>query len=124
MQSTKIDFLSKYNDLINSAFTSAQEFPNNLCDFLVNEYEFEAVVLARKLFNSEFEILGKSIQARKSLLPNTQIKCSVCPTLKEESTETNFHVIPECNFSASEIVMNEGCLHISISDSEKNIQKR
>ena len=123
MQSTKIDFLSKYNDLINSAFTSAQEFPNNLCDFLVNEYEFEAVVLARKLFNSEFEILGKSIQARKSLLPNTQIKCSVCPTLKEESTETNFHVIPECNFSASEIVMNEGCLHISISDSEKVLLK-
>ena len=59
MKSAKIDFLSKYNDLINSALSSSTEFPNDLCELLIKEYEFEAVVLT-KFINSGFEILGKS----------------------------------------------------------------
>ncbi len=123
MQSAKIDFLSKYNDLVNFAFTSAKEFPDNLCDFLVNEYEFEAVVLTVKVHDTEFEILGKSSHARKSYTSNSFLKCNVCTQVINDSTETRFEFDNGCEFTASDVMMNEGCVYISISHSERVLLK-
>ena len=123
MQSAKIDFLSKYNDLVNSALTSAKEFPDNLCDFLVNEYEFEAVVLTAKVRETEFEILGKSSHARKSYTSNSFLKCNVCTQVINDSTETRFEFDNGCEFTASDVMMNEGCVYISISHSERVLLK-
>ena len=123
MQSAKIDFLSKYNDLVNSALTSAKEFPDNLCDFLVNEYEFEAVVLTVKVNDYKFEILGKSSHARKSYTSDSFLKCNVCSRTINDSTETRFEFDTDCEFTASDVMMNEGCLHISISNSERVLLK-
>ena len=123
MQSAKIDFLSKYNDLVNSALTSAKEFPDNLCDFLVKEYEFEAVVLTAKVSDNEFEILGKSSQSRKSYSSDSFLKCNVCNQTNNDSTVTRFEFDTDCEFTASDVMMNEGCLHISISNSERVLLK-
>jgi CheY-like chemotaxis protein/signal transduction histidine kinase len=123
MQSAKIDFLSKYNDLVNSALTSAKEFPDNLCDFLVNEYEFNAVVLTVKVNDNEFEILGKSSQARKSYTSDSFLKCTVCTQVNNDSTEPRFEFDTGCEFTASDVMMNEGCLHLSISNNERVLLK-
>ena len=123
MQSAKIDFLSKYNDLVNSAYTSAKEFHDNLCDFLVNEYEFEAVILTLKVNDNEFEILGKSGHARKSYTSGSFLKCNVCTEVIYDSTETRFEFDNDCEFTASDVMMNEGCLYISISNSERVLLK-
>ena len=56
MQSSKIDFISKYNNLIKIALSSSLEFPDGLCDFLVNEYEFDSIVLV-KVKEKGFEFL-------------------------------------------------------------------
>ena len=122
MQSSKIDFLSKYNSLIESALTSADEFPNDLCEFLVNEYELEAVVLTR-ITESHIEILGTSGNSRKSLSRESLIKCNNCTARKENTTETYFVVEEECGFTATDVVVNEGCLHISVSENEKVMLK-
>ncbi len=100
MQSAKIDFLSKYNDLVNSALTSVKEFPDNLCDFLVNEYEFEAVVLTVKVNDNEFEILGKSSHARKSYSSDSFLKCNVCNQTINDSTVIRFEFDKDCEFTA------------------------
>ncbi|MCH6573911.1 MAG: response regulator [Bacteroidetes bacterium] len=123
MQSAKIDFLSKYNDLVNSALTSVKEFPDNLCDFLVNEYEFEAVVLTVKVNDNEFEILGKSSHARKSYTSDSFLKCNVCNQTINDSTVIRFEFDNDCEFTASDVMMNEGCLHISISNRERVLLK-
>jgi CheY-like chemotaxis protein/signal transduction histidine kinase len=123
MKSAKIDFLSKYNDLVNSAFTSAKEFPDKLCDFLVHEYEFEAVVLTVKVNDNAFEILGKSGQVRKSYTSDSFLKCNVCAQIINDSTETRFEFDTGCEFTASDVMMNEGCLHINISNSERVLLK-
>ena len=121
MQSSKIDFITKYNDLIRFALSSSQEFPNNLCEFLVNEYEIEAAVLAR-VVEKKFEVLGKSSEARKALVPNTMISCANCFLFSFESTETRFDVNPQCEFKATDHVLIEGCLHISITEKEHPLQ--
>ena len=38
MQSSKIDFLGKYNELIQAATRSSADFPSKLCDFIAVSY--------------------------------------------------------------------------------------
>ncbi|MGD8307167.1 MAG: ATP-binding protein, partial [Ignavibacteria bacterium] len=123
MNSAKIDFLSKYNRLVTSSLSSAKEFPDKLCEFLVNEYEFEAVVLALKTGKSNFTVLGKSTNARKSFAADTSVNCDKCSHIDENETDTKFEIQQDCRFTVSDVVMNEGCLHINISENEKVILK-
>ena len=122
MQSSKIDYIKKYNDLIRFALSSSQEFPNNLCEFLVSEYDIEAAVLTRVVDNN-IEVLGKSSEARKGLASNTMISCTNCSHFSSESTETKFEIDPQCEFKATDQILIEGCLHLSITDKDKVVVK-
>ncbi|MBE0573221.1 MAG: response regulator, partial [Ignavibacteriaceae bacterium] len=122
MQSSKIDFISKYNNLINVALTASGEFPGNLCDYLVSEFDLEAVVLV-KIKENGFEFLGKSSSAKKSYDINSKLLCTHCNSLNYNSTETKFESNPQCEFKASDVVLNEACLHISITDNERVLLK-
>ena len=122
MLSSKIDLISKYNTVVQYALSAAKEFPNNLCDYLVNEYELEAVVLL-KVKDKSFELLGKSSTAKKSLNQATVYTCKNCQALQNSSNETMFEVNHQCEFHVADIVSNEGCLHITITDKEKVLLK-
>ncbi len=122
MLSSKIDLTSKYNNIVQYALSAAKEFPNNLCDYLVQEYELEAVVLL-KVKDKSFELLGKSTSAKKSLSSNSSYTCNFCPALQTTFTETAFEVNQQCEFNAADIVIFEGCLHITITEKEKVVLK-
>ena len=122
MQSSKIDFISKYNDIVQFALSAARELPDSLCEYLVNEFEFEAVVLV-KIKEKGFEFLGKSSTAKKSYNHSSQLNCLSCNLVNSYSTETIFEVNPQCEFKSSDVVLNEGCLQISITDDERVLLK-
>jgi CheY-like chemotaxis protein/signal transduction histidine kinase len=122
MQSSKIDFINKNNNLIRFALSSSQEFPDILCEFLVNEYELEAVILTR-VIDKNIEVLGKSSEARKGLGNSEMVKCTTCPQFDFESTETKFEINPQCEFKAMDQVLVEGCLQLSITDKDKVVLK-
>ena len=122
MHSSKIDLISKYNNLVQYALSSAKEFPDNLCDYLVDEYELEAVVLL-KVKDKSLDLLGKSSSAKKSLDQSSVYTCNYCQALQNNSSETVFEVNQQCEFNAADIVINEGCLHITITENEKVIVK-
>lgn len=122
MLSSKINFISNYNDLVQYALSAAKEFPDSLCEYLVNEFEFEAAVLV-KIRDNRFEYLGKSTASKKSLNYKSDLVCNFCSALNNPPTETKFETNPACEFSASDVVLNEGCLHLSITDDEKVLIK-
>lgn len=122
MLSSKINFISNYNDLVQHALSSAKEFPDSLCDYLVNEFELEAAALF-KVRDKRFEFLGKSSKAKKSLTETPELGCNLCNALNNNSTETLFEINPQCEFKVSDIILNEGCLHISVTDDEKVLIK-
>jgi CheY-like chemotaxis protein/nitrogen-specific signal transduction histidine kinase len=122
MLSSKINFITNYNDLVSNALSSAKEFPDSLCDYLVNEFEFEAVVLL-KIRDKRFEFLGKSSGSKKSLNYLSNLGCNSCKALKDPSAETKFETNSQCEFAASDVVSFEGCLHINISDDERALIK-
>jgi len=85
MQSSRIDFISKFNDLINVALAASGEFPDNLCDYLVSEFDLEAVVIV-KIKENGFEFLGKSSYAKKSYDINSKLVCTHCISINSTST--------------------------------------
>jgi len=122
MQSSKIDSISKYNSIVQYALSAAKEFPNNLCDFLVTEYELEAVVLLN-VKEASFELLGKSSSAKKSLTQAAQYSCKHCQVLQNATSDIQLEMNPECELRAADIVTNEGCLYVPVSGSERVILK-
>ena len=122
MQSSKIDFISKYNDLINYALSASSEFPESLCEYLVSEFEFDAVAIV-KVKENGFEFLGKSSSAKKTYEQGSAISCNHCNSVNYFSTETKFEVVPECEFKVSDVIQHEGCLHLSVTDKERVLLK-
>jgi CheY-like chemotaxis protein/signal transduction histidine kinase len=118
MQSSKIDFLIKYNNLVNSALTSAKDFHNDLCDFLVEEYELDGIVIMQ-MKDNEFQILGNSSSSRKSYIPGKVLKCNVCSHFSDRSPDTQFETSKDCEITVSDMVMNEGSLYISVTENEQ-----
>jgi len=122
MQSSKIDFLSKYNDILSYALSASGDFPNSLCEYLAAELELEACVLV-KIKEKGFEFLGKSPSAKDSYNVSSELRCQHCNAIDRVSTETTFEANPQCEFKASDVVLNEGCLYTSITDSERVLIK-
>ncbi len=122
MQSSKIDFLKKYNDIVNFALSASSEFPESLCEYLVSEFELDAVVIV-KVKDKGFEFLGKSSSAKKQYNQSSEINCTKCNAVNYVSTEIKFEFDPQCDFKAADMVLNEGCLHISVTDSERVLIK-
>ncbi|MFO7444808.1 MAG: response regulator [Ignavibacteriaceae bacterium] len=123
MQSSKIDFLTKYNDLLKSAVKASPDFPDNLCEYLVNDFEFQSAVVFKVMDGSNLKVIGRSGAAKKSFVRNTTVSCSACHCLKTNPEAPQFNIQPDCEIQVSEFVIYEGCLYIKISESEKLLIK-
>lgn len=123
MQSSKLDFLSKYNNLVKSASNASHGLPDELCEFLVSEYELQAAVLFKVEDDKSLLVLGKSGEAKKSLQANSLHECSGCPALKGGTAPGELGSPNGCDIQISEFVVYESCLHVNISGKEKALIK-
>lgn len=118
MQSSKIDFLGKYNDLVQTATNSSSDFPNKICDFVASEFELEAAVLFKIKSNKSLELIGKSFGSKKSLTADVQLACPGCNVIIDEKNPGKLHIQKDCNFNITDQLMNEGCILINVTDDQ------
>ncbi len=123
MQSSKIESLIRYNDLINLAVKSSQEFPASLCEFLVSELELQATVLFKINEDDGLLFLGKSDGAKKAFFKDSLFRCAVCKSISANQDSINFNSQTDCEIQTSDFVIYEGCLFIKISSSERFLIK-
>lgn len=123
MQSSKIDFLGKYNELVQVALKSSADFPNKICDFITTEFEVDASAIFKVNNNKNLELIGKSYSCKKSLSSQTQLSCPNCQSLADETNVLKFNIQTNCNFNITEQLMNEGCVLINIADGQSALLK-
>lgn len=123
MQSSKIDFIGKYNKLIHYASTYSEEFPSVLCDFLSEEFELEAAALFKVTTSNSFEVIGRSARVKKSTKIASLVECESCTLLSGDSIKDNFNLQKDCKITLTDLVQNEGCSIIQISPTEKILIK-
>ncbi len=123
MHSAKLDFLTKYNELISLAVKGSQEFPDNLCEYICSEYDLQAVLFFKVIEDSGLLMLGKSSAAKKTYIKNNNFYCNFCNSIFSQPESITFDVQQECEIQATDVVNFEGCLLIKIDENDKVLFK-
>lgn len=123
MQSSKIDFIGKYNELIQTSIQSSADFPNKLCDFIATEFELDAVAVFKVNNGINLELIGKSAAVKKSLVRETQLTCPNCKNLLDKNLSNQFNIQSNCSINITDHVLNEGCILINVADEQSALIK-
>jgi CheY-like chemotaxis protein/signal transduction histidine kinase len=115
MQSSKIEFLSKYNDLLNIALKSQQDFPDIISDFLVSEYELEAVTIFKIADNSSLSVLGRSSSSKKAFIKNATFDCGNCFCVKSAADFNQINMQSDCEIQITDYMIYEVCIKFRFS---------
>ncbi len=118
----KFEILDKYNSLIKSAYSGRDNFPDEVCNFLVNDFEFQAAVLFKIVQSNSLLVLGKSSTARKNYLRGSEFSCSVC-NLFNNVGEYSVNSDSNCELQISEFVIYESCITFNLDSKEKAFLK-
>ncbi|MDR3609470.1 MAG: response regulator [Ignavibacteriaceae bacterium] len=116
MQSSKIEFLSKYNDLLNIALKSQQDFPDIISDYLVSEYELEAVTIFKIADNLTLSVLGRSSSAKKSFIKNANFECNNCFCIKSAADFNQINMQSDCEIQITDYMIYEVCIKFKYSN--------
>lgn len=122
MNSAKINFIMKFDDLIQSSIKSYSDLPNKLCELLISEFEFEAVALFKVNPNFNFELIGRSSTVKKNLELTSFQKCENCEVIKL-GQKLNFTLIDNCKIFLTDRVLAEGCSIIPLADGTEVLLK-
>lgn len=123
MQSSKIDFLSKYNELLNLAVSSSADFPSKLCEFLTSEFELDAAVIFKFNNSSGFEAIGKSAGVKKSIIIGSTHSCPNCQIFNGKTLPDTFNQQNDCAIHITDHLINEGCVVLNLGDNNKALMK-
>ena len=117
----KLEALEKSNELSRSALMGNDNFPDEICNHLVSEFELQASVLF-KVTGNELVVLGKSNSARKNFLRGSKVGCGVCKIINEQN---DFAVNSDsnCSLQISEFVVYETCVVFKLNNNEKGFIK-
>lgn len=117
----KIDLVQKYTSLFDAAKNGKDNFVNVICNFLVNEFHYQSVILFRVLENNLFQVLGKSNNARKNYLIGSEFTCSVCNVTKAKGT--SFYSDSKCELQISEYLVYEICSKFDFTQKDSALLK-
>lgn len=123
MQSSKIDFLSKYNEILNLAVSSSADFPSKLCEFLTTEFELDAAVLFKVNNPNSYETIGKSTGVKKSIIIGSTQTCQNCNALNGRAPVDSLNIQNDCALHITDHLINEGCILLNLGDSSKALLK-
>lgn len=97
-------------------------FLDEVCNFLVKEFNLEAAVIFRLNDNKTLKLLGKPNNISKEFLKNNNFYCNDCNNITEDNQYT-INTKLECNAKITNNKFPESCIYIKISDTIKLIIK-
>lgn len=118
----KIEILNNFNELLSVAAKGKDSFPDTLCNFIVTEFEYQAIVLFELLESNGFKVIGKSLNARKNYLHGSEFSCSACKLVNNPNDFSISHD-SNCELQISEFVIYESCVSFNIKLGERGLIK-
>ncbi|MEG8945478.1 response regulator [Rosettibacter firmus] len=97
-------------------------FLDEVCNFLVKEFNLEAAVIFRLNDNKTLKLLGKPNNISKEFLKNNNFYCNDCNNITEDNQYT-INTKLECNAKITNNKFPESCIYVKISDTIKLIIK-
>ncbi|MCF8262014.1 MAG: response regulator [Melioribacteraceae bacterium] len=114
--------INRFNTVIKIASAQNEDFPDELCDFLSEQYQLQGVVLfSIEGSNNDLMVLGKSKNAKKAYLNGTKVNCSICKLIN--SGENGLNTDAKCELQVSEFLVYESCYKFDLFDGTKAFLK-
>jgi CheY-like chemotaxis protein/two-component sensor histidine kinase len=123
MNTAKIELLNKYNELLSFAQKNHSDFAEHICEFLVSEYELQAVVLFKITEENKLMVLGKSSSAKKTYLKDSVFDCPLCKIKNDAISKFSFNSDSECELQTTDYVIYEACVLLKINHTDKAFLK-
>ena len=120
MQNSKDEFLKKLNALTCKLNEGSNEFVYKLCDYVVEVFDLESVVIFKILNDSNLRLLGKSVSAKNSYNTASNYQCKKCTSLLSQQDSAIFDRHSGCELPASDSDHNGSTLLLKLPG-EKNI---
>jgi CheY-like chemotaxis protein len=118
----KLDLLIKLNELTEYARRGDEFLPDEICNFLLNEFDLSAVALFKVGVNNSLENFGKSAGVNIKSSVKEGFNCSVCD-LSNHSNELVFKTDKECIVRISGPMIQEACSYFNLPDKNKILFK-
>lgn len=118
----KYDFLKKISELSEFAKRGDDFFADEVCNFIVDEFNLEAAVLFSIGTDHKFTVLSRSRSARKSYSKGSAHNCQSCKNLVSELTNTLYND-SSCQIQISDFLVYEACALVKVSDELKILIK-
>ncbi len=119
---SKIEALNVFNNLLESASSGVIDFPDDLCNYITEEFDFQAIVLFELLDTKGFKVIGKSNNARKNYLHGSEFTCAHCK-LENNFNKFAIHHDANCELQISEFVIYESCVAFDIQLGKRGFLK-
>lgn len=115
MNSAKINFVLKFDELLQSSIKSYSDLPNKLCELLVSDFDLVAAAFFKVNPNFNLELIGRSNSVKKNLELNSHHKCENCLALTS-GQKLDFSISDNCKIFLTERVLFEGCSLIPLAN--------
>lgn len=106
-------YLNKIAELAEFAKRGDEFFHDEVCNFIVDEFELEAAVIFIINQDKSLTVLSKSNLAKVEFTKGSTHQCPVCKILAETAKD-NFYSDPNCPIKISDPLYSEDCLSIKI----------
>ena len=73
MESSRIEFLNKFNPLVKSAGEGSKDFVNRLCEYIAEEFKLDGIVIFKFDDDENLKVLGKSSTVNKFITNSINI---------------------------------------------------
>ena len=118
----KLELLNKLNELTEYAHRGDEFLLEEICNFLSNEFDLNAVVLFKVDEKGALEVVGRSANAKNSYHKGSSFHCDVCK-LVQQNVKSSLNLDPACKMQISENILFEGCLLLNLSTTQKMLIK-
>jgi CheY-like chemotaxis protein/signal transduction histidine kinase len=112
------ELISKLNILFDLAKKGSDEFPDEVCNFLLSNLQIDTAVIFNVNTDNSISVLGKTINAKRNLVKGTSFTCDNCKLLTTNEND-QAEVSPNCKVQISEFMLYESCSLLRVSPSIK-----
>jgi len=118
----KLDLLTKLNDLAEYARCGNDFLPDEICNFLINEFDLTATALFKIGTNNSFDNFGKSAGVKLKSPGKDGFSCLKCD-FSNQSNEFNLKTDNECSLRISDNMCQETCAYFNLQNNNKVLFK-
>ncbi len=123
MTESTLELLDKLNELHEYARRGDDFLPDEICNFLIKDFDLNAVVLFKINESGSLEVVGKSTNVRKTHRTGSIFNCEACKTINNKNAKPSLNFDTKCSVQISENILFEACLQLDISTSSKMLVK-